>query len=100
MPKQQLVTAFISLLLLLLVVLELKVSEMAQLLRRLLYILNSAGIRRTDVEGQRLFTSCWDHKFPLRFQFPTQVRDKPCFSEKNLNCQAKQVPKQNLGQKV
>lgn len=32
MPKQQLVTAFISLLLLLLVVIEVKVSEMAQVI--------------------------------------------------------------------
>lgn len=71
MPKQQLVTAFISLLLLLLVVVEEKsVKWHESLLRRLLYTLNSMGVRKTHMEGQRLFTSGWDHKFLLRFQFP------------------------------
>lgn len=100
MPKQHLVTAFISLLLLLLVVIEEKsVKRHKSLLRRLLYILNSTEVRRTHMEGQRLFTSSWDHKFPLRFQFPIWLTDKPRFSEKSLNCQVKQVPKQKLGQK-
>lgn len=54
------------------------------LLRRLLYILNSAGIRRTDVEGQRLFTSCWDHKFPLRLPISNTVKRQTLLFRKEL----------------
>lgn len=100
MPKQQLVTAFISLLLLLLVVTEVKVSEMA---------LATAGeaperfkfcrVRRTDLEGQRLFTSCWDHKFPLRFQFPAQLRDKPWLFRKQLKLPGQTGAKAEAGPK-
>jgi len=51
------------------------------LLRRLLDIFNSAGVQRTYMEGQRLYTSSWDHKFPPSFQFPIQLTDKLVFQK-------------------
>lgn len=77
-----------------------KVSETAQVIaRRLPYAWSPTRVRRTYKEGQRLFTSGWDHTFPLSFQFLIQLTDKPHFSERSLSCQIKQVPKQKHGQK-
>lgn len=75
-----------------------KVNETARVIaRRLLYAWSPTRAGRT-YKGQRLFTSSWNHTFPLSFQFPTQLTDKPHFSERSLSWQIKQVPKQN-GQK-
>lgn len=76
-----------------------KVSETARVIaKRLLYAWSPTRVRRTYKEGQRLFTSGWDHEFPLSFQFPIQLTDKPHFSERSLNWQIKQVPKQKHSQ--